>query len=100
MKSITRRTFLWQSGAALGGLAAAPLLETLPASGQTNAVAVTRLNDAHWGLFTAEVVGGRVVRTMPFGKDPHPNAMVTVMPDLLYGPEPREVPDDPPRLLP
>ncbi|HLJ61403.1 MAG TPA: molybdopterin-dependent oxidoreductase [bacterium] len=85
MTPITRRTFLWQGGVALGGLMAAPLLGALPVSGATDATVVTKLNNAHWGLFTAEVVGGRVVRTMPFGKDPHPNAMVTVMPDLLYG---------------
>ncbi|HLN14859.1 MAG TPA: molybdopterin-dependent oxidoreductase, partial [bacterium] len=85
MKPITRRTFLWQGGAVVGGLAAAPLLGALPVSGQTDTMVVTKLNNAHWGLFTSEVVSGRVVRTMPFVKDPHPNAMVTVMPDLLYG---------------
>ena len=88
MKSVTRRTFLGRGGLTLGGLAAAPLFRLSPASAAAVAAdhaVLTRLNNAHWGLFTAEVVGGRVVRTVPFAKDPHPNAMVTVMPDLLYG---------------
>ena len=86
MKPITRRTFLWQGGAVLGGLTAAPLLGALPVSAATDPAEVMKLNNAHWGLFTAAVVDGRVVRTLPFAKDPHPNTMVTVMPDLLYGP--------------
>ncbi len=86
MQPMTRRTFLRQGGLTAGSFMVAPLLGLASTEAAAAPATVTRLNNAHWGLFTAEVVGGRVVRTIPFSKDPHPNPMVTVMPDLLYGP--------------
>ncbi|HLJ58150.1 MAG TPA: molybdopterin-dependent oxidoreductase [bacterium] len=84
MRTITRRELLWQGGIAVGGLVAAPLIRLAPADAAIAGGTLTKLTNAHWGLFNAEVVGGRLMRTLPFAKDPHPNPMVTVMPDLLY----------------
>ncbi len=87
MGRLTRRAFLWQSGAAVGGLVAVPLIPEL--SGRAAAadiIPAARLNAAHWGAFTAEITGDRCTRTMPFPHDPNPNRMVAAMPQVLYAP--------------
>src|SRR5579883_1976024 len=76
MQPMTRRTFLRQGGLTAGSFMVAPLLGLASTEAAAAPATVTRLNNAHWGLFTAEVVGGRVVRTIPFSKDPHPNPMI------------------------
>jgi trimethylamine-N-oxide reductase (cytochrome c) len=87
MQTLTRRALLRQGGIAVGGLVAAPLIRLVPGAAAAAAgTTVTRLNAAHWGVFTADVVNGRVVRTMPFAADPNPNPMVAAMPDMLYAP--------------
>ncbi|HYM68427.1 MAG TPA: molybdopterin-dependent oxidoreductase, partial [bacterium] len=87
MNPITRRVFLGQAGLTAGALAAAPLVRLTPGEAAAADTATkTSLSVAHWGPFVGHVVGGRLVRTLPFGKDPTPNSMVTVLPDLLYGP--------------
>ncbi|HXX38074.1 MAG TPA: molybdopterin-dependent oxidoreductase [bacterium] len=88
MKPITRRQFLWQSGLVAGGLVAAPLVRigSAGAAAAPENAAAARLSVAHWGPFTGQVTGGRLVRTLPFAKDPYPNRMVAAMPDVLYAP--------------
>ena len=86
MQPITRRALLQRGGLAIGGLIAAPLIGVSTARAASESATVTTLGNAHWGLFTAEVTGGRLVRTLPFSRDPYPNRMVTVMADLVYSP--------------
>ena len=87
MNSTTRRTFLKQAGLTAGALAAAPLVGlTLSENALAQTVMTTNLSVAHWGPFVGHVMNGRLVQTLPFAKDPYPNSMVTVMPDLLYAP--------------
>ncbi len=86
MHRLTRRALLRDTGMTIGGLAAAPLVRAIQASAAPPAAPVTRLSVAHWGAFTADVAGGRLVRTRAFARDPDPNRMVTVMRDVLYAP--------------
>ncbi len=86
MNSTTRRTFLKQAGLTAGALAAAPLVGlTLSETAVAQTAMTTNLSVAHWGPFVGHVMNGRLVQTLPFDKDPNPNSMVTVLPDLLYG---------------
>ncbi len=66
---------------------AAPLVGVLPTgAAAADAETATRISVAHWGPFSAQVAGGRLMKTVPFATDRYPNVMVTVMPDLLYAP--------------
>ena len=41
-------------------------------------------HSSHWGAFTAETRGGRVVGVTPFASDPHPAPILQAMPEALY----------------
>lgn len=41
---------------------------------------------SHWGAFTAEVEGGRVVGVRPFERDPDPSHLINTIPQSIYSP--------------
>ena len=41
-------------------------------------------NHSHWGAFTAEVEGGRVIGVRPFERDPDPSALIDAIPDGVH----------------
>src|SRR5262252_1718172 len=41
-------------------------------------------NHSHWGAFTAEVEGGRVVGVQPFERDPDPSKLIDAIPDGVH----------------
>ena len=85
MTAITRRAFLRHAGLTAAGLTAAPLVNLVPGEAAAGGGTTSCMSVAHWGPFVGQVVGGRLVKTEPFPKDPGPGSMVTAMPELLYG---------------
>ncbi len=43
-------------------------------------------NVSHWGAYTGEVMGGKLVSVQPFAGDKYPVPLIQAMPDLLYSP--------------
>src|SRR5215467_13687082 len=41
-------------------------------------------NHSHWGAFTAEVEGGRVIGVRPFEHDPDPSTLIDAIPDAVH----------------
>jgi anaerobic selenocysteine-containing dehydrogenase len=41
-------------------------------------------NHSHWGAFTAEVEGGRVIGVRPFERDPDPSTLIDAIPDGVH----------------
>ena len=44
------------------------------------------LTHSHWGAFHAEVEGGRLVRALPFSRDPYPSPMIEAWPAMVEAP--------------
>lgn len=86
MSEVSRRVFLNQTAATLGGLVAAPSLAhaqsflTSPLLNTTS-----RLTAVHWGVVNAHVEAGRLTRITPFSKDPYsPSPVIQALPDRVY----------------
>jgi trimethylamine-N-oxide reductase (cytochrome c) len=93
--SLGRRQFILGAAAGLGGLMVptgvkAQLLQSaaqpFSPAGLPNMQNYSVPSVSHWGAFTANVEGGRMVSVTPFAEDKFPSPMIRAMPDLLYSP--------------
>ncbi len=79
--ALSRRTLL--RGAASGAMLAFVQPFEVIAKAVAAEVA-TRMTSSHFGSYTAYVKDGKFIKATGFAKDPYPNEMIEILPELLY----------------
>ncbi|MDE2166667.1 MAG: trimethylamine-N-oxide reductase TorA [Alphaproteobacteria bacterium] len=77
MDKISRRELIQLSGTALAST-------MIPGAAAAAVEEKTVLTATHWGIVEAVTHGGRLVKTVPFAKDPAPTPMITAFPDRVH----------------
>ena len=92
---MARRRLLLGAAAGVGGMLlpvglraqlAGSALQPIPPTGLPDMGTRAVPTVSHWGAFSAEVQGGKMVGVKAFAGDQFPSAMIQAMPDLLYSP--------------